>query len=270
MPTYPVASGPRRPYDSDGSLVRTIVGVTPSTPTAPDVAELNGSSATGGIASAGIDWLAVVFPTTVTVDSIFLAHGAASDLSVACQTSQDTTNGGDGAWTAQTAVTARRGDTVVSGSTWRSNLATGLSLPCKGIRFAPGTTAWRTLHLYGFGNPEGLEIRSADFTTLAGGVVDWGSVPRGSSADQAIVVANTSTRTANSVSMTVEASEDTDEFAVTHYLSTDGRNFAASVPLGAIPGRSRSGVVTVRRVTPAAATLGARAARLRATAASWT
>jgi hypothetical protein len=272
MPTYPAATGPRRPYDTDGTLVRTVVGVTPSTPSGADVGELNGSSATGGIASAGVDWLALVFPTIITIDAIFLAHAAASDLSVACETSTDTTNGGDGVWTAQSSVTARRGDTVVSGATWRSQLLTGLSLNCRGIRFGPGTTAWRTLHLHGGGageDPEGLVIRSADYTTLPGGVVDWGATPRGSSADVPIVVTNTASQTAQGVVLTVEPSEDTTEFSVTHYLSTDGRNFAASVNLGNIPGASRSAEVTVRRVTPATATLGARAARLRATATTW-
>jgi hypothetical protein len=273
MPTYPVADGPRRAYDIDGTLVRTVTGTTPSTPTSADIGELNGSSATGGIAVAGVDWLTLVFPSIITIDGIFLAHGAASDTSVACETSSDTTTGGDGVWAAQPPVTARRGDTVVSGGTWRSQLVTGLSLTCKGIRFGPGTTAWRTLHLYGGGtgqDPEGLVIRSGDYAALPAGVVDWGSTPQGSSADRVIVVANTSTRTAQGVLLTVEASEDTDEFAVTHYLSTDGgRNFAATAALGNIPGGSRSTEVTVRRVTPSTATTGARAARLRATTTTW-
>lgn len=273
MPTYPAPVGPRRAYDADGTLVRTITGTTPSVPSSADIEELNLTAATGGIAVSTYDWLALVFPSPITIDSWYLAHGHTADLAdVDVEISTDTTNGGDGTWASAGTVTAHRGDWVVSDATWRFDVTTGLAHYCKGIRFAPVTSTWQTLHLYGGGSgedPEGLYIRSSAYEALPYGTVDWGSVPRGSSADTSIVVANTSTRTATGVTLAVEAAEATDEFAVTHYLSTDGRNFAATVALGTIAARSRSGTVTVRRVTPTTASLGARAARLVATAASW-
>lgn len=271
MPTYPAATGYRLAYDTDGTLVRTVTGTTPSTPSTADVDEMNLSAATGGVPVSGADWVAFVFPTLVTIDAWFLAHNDTADLAgVAVQVSDDTTTGGDGTWTSAGTVTARRGDTVVSGATWRNNLVTGLAHTCKGVRFGPVISTWQTIHLHGTPvGTEGLVIRSSAYEALTAGVVDWGATPRGSSADEVVVVANTSSRTASGVTLTVEAAEPTDEFAVTHYLSTDGRNFYGSVNLGTIGARSRSGEVTIRRVTPTTATLGARAARLVATATSW-
>lgn len=273
MPSYPVTVRPRRPYDSDGTLVRTVTGVTPSVPSGADIGELNGSSATGGIAVGAADWLAVVFPSLITLDALFVAHAAASNLAgVAVQISADTTNGGDGAWVPAGTTIAYRGDQVASTATWRANLTTGLSLYCKGLRIGPVTTAWRTLHLHGGGpgeDPEGLIIRSSAYAALPGGTVDWGVSPRGSSADRQVVVANTSTLAAQGVVLSVEAAEDSAGFAIQHYLSLDGRNFTATVDLGSIAGGSRSASVTVRRVTPSTATTGARAARLAATATTW-
>lgn len=271
MPTYPTSTAPRRAYDADGSLVRTITGTTPSTPSDADIAELNNSSATGGIAVGSHDWLAVVFPTTITIDAMFLAHGGAA-TSLAIQTSPDTTNGGDGTWTSAGTVAVSPGATTFSGALWRSELGTGLDLTCKGVRVAAGSTAWRTWHIHGGGpdqDPSGLVIRSSEYGAFPDGVSDWGRVPRASSADLDVFVVNTTTRDATGVVLAFEAAEDDDSFAVQHYLSTDDRNFSGTLYLGVIGANSRSPKITVRRVTPAGAATGARAARLVAAAAGW-
>ena len=165
-----------------------------------------------------------------------------------------------------------RGDTVVSGATWRTDPDTGLAETCRGVRFAPGTTAWRTVHIYGGGegqDPEGLEFRDAGSVALGGGFHDWAVSPQGSSADTVVFVANTSSRTARQVNVAVEEAEDSDAFALQHYLSLDGRNFTGTLSIGDIGADGQSQAITIRRVTPAAATTGTRAARLVATATLW-
>lgn len=273
MPSYPTSYAPRQAWDRNGTIVGTLTSGVLTAATGPQKAQLNNSSASGGISSAGKDWLVFVFPNPMTIEATFFADGGTSDHTVAWEGSQDTTDGEDGTWASLGTTVMHRGDTVVSGGTWRSGLDIGWGYTVRGLRVAPGTTAWRTAHLYaGYANeqPLGLVIRSSAYEGIPGGIIDWGATPRGSSADETILVANTGSRTANNVVVTVEESADTDEFAVTHYLSTDGRNFAATAELGAIGPYSRSGAVTVRRVTPDGATLGPQAARLVAAATSWT
>ena len=272
MPTYPSAERPRRAYDRDGSTVVVVDGSTPSAPTEADIAELNTTAASGGISVGTNEWLVVIFPTVITIESMFLANGGTSDETALIESSLDTTTGADGTWDAEGSIAVKRGDQVVSGATWRADLVTGLSIPCKAIRVDPVTTRWQTWHIHGGGpdeDPSGLVIRSGAYEGIPDGVVDWGRTPRGSSADRRIVVANAAAQTAIGVTLEVESAEADDSFAVQHYLSLDDRDFTSTLDLGEIAPNSRSDFVTVRRVTPVGASLGARAARLVAYAESW-
>lgn len=272
MPNYPEATRPRRAYDADGSTVWVVDGSVATAADPADVTELNQSSEGGGVAVGTNEWLAIVFPARITIDAMFVAHGGTSDTTLDIETSLDSTDGEDGTWTPQGSVAVKRGDTVTDDDTWRANLVTGLSLTCRAIRIEPGTTRWQNWHLHGSGSQEvsGLRILSDEYSAFPSGTFDWGRCARGSSEDTQVVVQNPTTRDALGVVLTIEAGETSDEFADQHYLSIDGgRNFAATVNLGVIGAGARSTVVHVRRVTPAAATVGARSARLVASAAGW-
>lgn len=270
MPSYPTTTTPRRAYDADGSGVFVVDGAV-STPVDPtDVAELNSGSEGGGVAVGTNDWLAIIFPVRVTIGAMFLAHAGTSDTTLDIETSADSTDGADGAWDAQGSIAVKRGDTVADGATWRSDLIGGLSFQCRGIRVAPGTTRWQNWLIHGSGGQgSGLKILSSAYAAFSGGLYDWGAVARASSDDVEVYVQNPTSRDATGVVLSVQDVEGSGDFAVQHYLSSDARNFASAVNLGLIAAGSRSGRVTVRRVTPSGATTGAQAARLVAAAAGW-
>lgn len=272
MVDYPDSTRPRRAYDRDGSLVFVVDGGTSTPVSDADAAELNTSSADGGVAVSTNEWLAIVFPTLLTIEAMFLAHGGTSNTTVSVESSTNSTDGQDGDWTAEDDIAINRGDTVVSGATWRDDLVTGLDIDAKAIRVSPGTSFWRTWHIHAGGpdqDPAGLVIRDGDFVGILDSILDWRRTPRASSKDREITVVNESAQTALGVVLSIEAAESNDEFATQHYLSTNDRDFTAVLDLGEIAPHSRSTIITVRRVTPENATLGARAARLVAVAASW-
>lgn len=272
MPTYPAATRPRRGYDTDGSAVFVVDGVVSTPALDADITELNQSSEGGGVAVSTNEWLAIVFPVRLTIDAMFLAHGGTSDTTLNVETSLNSTNGQDGTWASAGTIACKRGDTVESGDTWRADLVTGLSYNCRAIRVSPGTTRWQNWVIHGGGAAQdtpGLTILSSEYSAFTGAVHDWGRCARASSEDVDVYVSNTSTRDATGVVLGVTQAEDNDEFAVQHYLSLNKRDFVSQVYLGPIAAGSRSRRVTVRRVTPSDATVGARAARLVAAAAGW-
>ncbi len=93
-----------------------------------------------------------------------------------------------------------------------------------------------------------------------------GDVPAGSSADTQFRVKNlSSVLTATGVQLTFTGSA-----AGELWLSADGQRFAASVSIGNLRPGSASPIVTLRRVTPAAAAAGEHSATLQLLATSWT
>lgn len=96
--------------------------------------------------------------------------------------------------------------------------------------------------------------------------INFGPAPRRSSADVSFRLFNASTvYTANEVLVTVEGTR-----GFTYYLSTDGESFAGSIDLGDMAPGTYTGELTLRRVTPSDAPLGAETVTVVATAATWT
>jgi hypothetical protein len=101
---------------------------------------------------------------------------------------------------------------------------------------------------------------STRLTTIA-----WGTVVPGSSADFVFRVKNSSAiYTASGVTIELSGTG-----ALDHYLSLDGLNFAATVPLGDLPASAVSASVTLRRVTPSARAAGAGTCNLLLQATAW-
>lgn len=126
------------------------------------------------------------------------------------------------------------------------------------------------------------EVRSAVTDTLAiwlpsvnapaaSDYFSWGSVAAGSSGDKQFRVKNISSSSkANDVTVTLNGSgSGAANPANLHLLSADERRFTDSVELGALIPGAISGVVTLRRVIPYSASLGAAAFDLVLSAASW-
>jgi len=101
---------------------------------------------------------------------------------------------------------------------------------------------------------------------------NWGTVNQKSTGDLLFRVHNSST-VYSAISVVVSLADvgtpATPSQAATHLLSTDGLLFAATVTIDVIPPLSTTAPIILRRVTPAAATLGAFTYSVTATATSW-
>ncbi len=102
----------------------------------------------------------------------------------------------------------------------------------------------------------------------------WGTVARGSSADKIFRVKNASVRyTALGVVVSLQHLNLYDPLIRVdhqHYLSLDGRSFAATVNVGDLPPGATSAVVILRRVTARDADEGPGEFQLSAQASDWT
>lgn len=114
------------------------------------------------------------------------------------------------------------------------------------------------------GTGSGLSVWSAStnsqLTTL-----DFGTVNPGSSDDLTFRVKNlSSANTAQGVTVSLDGTH-----AVRFYLSTDGRRFAATATIGNLPPSAVSGLITLRRVIPSAASNGEQDCDLRLRVTAW-
>jgi hypothetical protein len=113
-----------------------------------------------------------------------------------------------------------------------------------------------------------LALWSVPYSTRLSALT-WGEVIAGSSADQQVRVRNLSDLY-QALGVTVSFVDVTGHSGASeHYLSTNGVDFADTVDLGDMPPSAVSEVITLRRVTPAATSAGAKACALRLSATSW-
>ncbi len=102
---------------------------------------------------------------------------------------------------------------------------------------------------------------------------NWGVVAPGSSEDRVFRVRNLSFRyTALSVVVSLTETGKLDpalSVAAQHYLSLDGRTFAATAQIGDIPPRVISDLITLRRVTSRQADVGPGEFQLAAQPTDW-
>jgi hypothetical protein len=280
---YPDPSTWRMALDRDGSTFTVGLNAGPiSTISATDIQNANDETQATAAAAYGtqVDFFAVVFPEKRDIDGFFfnaLVGGGGSGATVDVQTSTNTTNGQDGTWTAFVSAYNYKAVAPV----WRSSVVAGTALAVKGIRwvgFSAGNTfAIRALHLYGEiapgENPDRLVFWSATADEkMPPATLDWGDVPRSSSADRIVRVKNISgTHTANNVRVSFDILTDgTPSVPAQHLVSYGGGAFLAQVNLGSLGPGAISGPITLRRVTPSNAVLGLFAPRASAVADSWT
>jgi hypothetical protein len=286
---YPDVPAYKFAYDRDGTIgfVYSIGGVTEagwapgvtqlSTPT---LAALNDedSDTPMSLSNNGNaqQYVGLIFPEqrNLAAAAFFYDPNAGSVVSV--QTSPDTTTGTDGTWnTFGNINTTRYVETNYRSLTYIQTVSVN---GIKGIRFQmPGGSNSRQIngfHLYGSipaaNSPDRLRILDLSSNDIAA-QLDFGDVSRGtSSTKQFVVLNNSSTLTANNITVSLEALTDTTPALVGQFqLSTDNVTFTNSINIGSLAPGASSGTLYLRDNVDASATLSLWSVRMVATAASF-
>ena len=281
--SYPDAPGHRMAYDRDGSVVVSVdnTGVSSELDSAQKRAlnnEFGSTTAGDGVSLPTGGHLAVIFPEVRDLAAYFLSsYGSYGDPS-GVQVSTDTTNGTDGTWSA-VALAFSVATAYPVKPAYRQRITSVSASGIKGIRVtksaAGNPPSVYALHLYGAPSSSAgdrLELWHPTLDErLGASALDWGNVPRGSSADQTFRVKNVSTTlTASGITVSLEAPTDTTPSVPgQHLLSYSGGAFAATAAVGNLAPGAISGVVALRRVVAANAGLGVWAARVIADATTW-
>ena len=290
---YPDVPAPRMAWDSDGSHLFWY-NLSQSTRLADYGAgsgthsSLNNES-TGGLvnwsASAYYSYcVSIVFPQLRDLVAIHIqASKSAGVGNPTVQYSTNTTNGLDGTWTNIGSV-AWRGLNMES---MRNNIDTAAASGIKALRLnyyigSGGTTlSVGSIHLYGTisasESPDRLRIWHPtldepldDNTAADGSHLDWGDVARGSTQDRQFRVKNnSSTLSANSVSVNTEVLSNTTPALEAQIAYSDGGAFSSNINIGNIAPNSLSPIVTVRRSTDTNATVNLWWMRTKVSAGSW-
>ena len=287
---YPDVPGPRMAYDRDGTVVTNSArpSGTTSVLTPAQVSVMNNEDANEYViwnTSDGTNLMAWLFPELRDVVGYRLQGGREYVNIGPLETSVDTTNGLDGAWTlvnsSSTWVRSTNANPVVNKEDLRSNILPVNIVGTKAIRFTVGTFGTRffsAVHLYGKPsagqNPDRLQIWHPTLNQEVGGAhFDWGDAARATSADRTFRIKNNSaTLTANTVIVSTEAPTDTTpSVPAQHSLEkVSAPGFTATVQIPSLAPGAISEIITVRRVTPSNAAVALWWARMLASAATWT
>ena len=232
-----------------------------------------------GPAELGVSgYLVLIFPEKRDVDAIFIA--AQYSLST-IQYSLNSTNGVDGTWT-----TIPGPYTMGTLETaWRTGTMAETVLAVKALRFRlNGSSPWSwgvfSLHVWGeiapAETPDRLVFWNAGSNTkMDPATLDWGDVPRSSSADRVVRIKNISaTKSAVNIRVSfdilTDATSPAPSVPAQFTASYNGGAFLAQVNIGTLAPGAISGPITLRRVTPSNAQYGLFAPRASAVADSWT
>jgi hypothetical protein len=290
---YPDVPAPRIPYDKDGSVGYVIY---PSNAvialTTTQLQRLNDESDDAYVsvhpAGTGTHYWGIMFPQQMDLAAYFLDvsgswAGRWATVPADMATSPDTTNGLDGTWTTfVNPVAIAISPTDPTRPSYRTQINTSVVSNIKSVRFKfipadyPDPAFLESLHLYGTPHTVSGDQLMAWHPTLnqplGGADLDWGNVPRNSSADKTFRVKNVSaTKTANSVVLTLDTLTDTSPSVLgQHTVSYNGGAFAGTATIGNLAPGAISQLCTVRRITPSNAVLSLWALRVNAIAASFT
>lgn len=289
---YPDVPAPRMAYDRDGTQVLHVnFSVASSTALAAStIQSLNGESNTGyQVATDDSTSRAIVFIFPQLRDiSAYMVRLQETPATVgALERSTNTTNGIDGTWTS--VVSPWSSQTTTSNLVLRNNITTQSILGVKALRFRGNTSSDSNrefrifnIHLYG-GIASGetvdrlrmwhptLDEPLDDLNAADGAYLDWAEVTRGTTADRTFRIKNNSSSlTANSISVATQASTDANPALGPQFTYSDGGSFATSITITSLPPGAISNVITVRRTTPTNATLALWWLRTVAEAGSWT
>lgn len=282
---YADVPGRRMAYDRNGSVGFTInASGTLAVLTTPNLVTLNDDSGSSLSLPGGgtTNYVGIIFPQLCDITGI--AYSTSPHDSSAIQTSPDTTNGSDGAWTSRGTTgrfnhTGGNGD---QGTVTGANIRTGASAvgPWTGIKSlrVQVNTGWskfaQVLHIYG--DPQSTDRLRIWHPTLdqevGGAYFDWGDFPRsGATLTRDFRIKNDRALTGNSILLSMEALTDGSPTTVSqHAFAPDGVTFTTTLNIGNLAPGAISSIVTLRRITPTNAPLSLWTSRINAVAASWT
>lgn len=216
-----------------------------------------------------------IFPELRDLEGIFLS-GPINNQMTEVASSGDTTNTWDGTWTQRIAdFDDSDSQTLTSYRTEITSLAVN---NVRGVRALDPNTGGtskrlRAFHVYGTisagETPDRLLWIDNDDDLEFSQPQDYGDVPRGSAEDHIVYLKNNSASlAANTVQVTAE---DLFGGSGSWYTFDDGTGFSATKTLASSIGNgANSPDITIRRITPDAATLGVHAARAYVSVGSWT
>lgn len=276
---YPDVPSRRMAWDDDGSLLghRFADGSSALTEMSDvDKGTINDESLTGvtiGGGSQGDVWMFVIFPELREFDGLHVqGHGANAIGQIA--TSGDSTNTWDGTFTQRS---AGLDDSQYDLLAYREQITSFAVSNVRQVRiqydFTGSSKVIRRIHVYGEissgQTPDRLlfidELTSLEFALPK----DYAEIPRGSSEDfEWRIRNNSSTLTANTIQYT---SESTYESSGSWYTHTEPglTTYAATQQITSLASSTTTGIITTRRITPAAEGLSLHAARTYLNTASW-
>lgn len=226
----------------------------------------------------GLRWRnAFIYPELWELDGFFVSHIRSSGTpSFVLQSSTDTTNGVDGSWDSETAVTDSNYQVR---NEYRNEIVSAARSNRRGVRFEMsadgGGSVLVAVHLYGTiasgQTPDRLLVIDNGSGTEFGTPIDYGDIPRGS-ADEDIEIKlrnNSSTLSASSVQVTAEALYQS-MASWFQFTESGGAGPTATLALASsISASSDSPVITVRRDTPDSSALSLHEGRIYANVGSW-
>jgi hypothetical protein len=282
--SYMNAPALRQAYDRDGSVGAFISNTGLITAmTATQLRELNSEAESGPAVASSTMQLAVIFPTPLNLAAVFVAMP--TTLLIAVYTSKDSTNGVDGTWTLRSATASRMRDVKPNYriATELVSLSGSDSQDVVGVKIVSTTAnqpfaTVRALHVYGDPSNLATEDRLQIWhptvdEPLSATALDWGDVPRSSSADKSFRIKNLSTTlTAEDIDLYVESlNPGTPSVAGMHTLSANGgATFLNAQSIVSLAPGAISPVFILRRVVPSNAQVSTWSARVGADVGTWT
>lgn len=277
--SYPDVPGYRFAYDLDGTIAgsyNTNTGVSVDHTSSLSTWNNESNSSVGVVSgTSSVCYLYFIFPEPRNISGVFINSNWSG--TVALQWSNDTTSGLDGNWTSVVGFSkSENNDKTVQ----RNNIVTMSLTEVTALRtsFAISNNTshspTRNIHIYGSipadHSPNRLRIVDTSDEDIAA-QLDFGNIPqRNNVTKQFKVINNSSTQTANNITITLSAPTDTTPSIVGQFqVSTDNVAFANAVNIGDLgPGES-SGTLYVRNAVASNAQLGLWTARMVAHPTSW-
>ncbi|MEO8785097.1 MAG: hypothetical protein ABI221_02135 [Candidatus Saccharimonadales bacterium] len=286
--TYPDVPGSRFAYDADGTvaIVYSMSGGLITTLSSAALKNINlHQNLTANIVldtrnftyGQPYNYLTFLFPEARTISGYFTSISGSSPAPTGgfvIASSTDTTTGQNGTWTSLiNPYVYHDGYMSPLAPAYRSGIQVVNWTNITALRFAMTDVSYG-LHLYGSiptsESPDRLRIVDLSNNDIAA-QLDYGDIPqRNIATKQFKVVNNSTTQTANNITITLDTNPDASPTMIGQYqLSTDNTAFANAINIGTLAPGASSGTLYLRNSVSSSAQLGPWALRLVATPNSW-
>lgn len=281
--SYPDVPEYRFAYDLDGSAIvhYANTGTGLITTASSTVRSYVNRSVIGANVTQRIDigsnsgWAVIMFPETRSISGYFIStYDTVPSGGRTLETSVDTTNGQDGTWVTRESSYVRHDGRNLESTPYYRTAINAVSWPeIKAIRFRFYAYVY-TLHLYGTisqdQSPDRLRVIDLSENDISA-QLDFGNVAqRASITRQFKLKNNSSSLTANNITVSLDTTSDTNPSLIGQYqVSNDNVAFANAINIGNLAPETDSATLYVRMNAAANAQLGPWTARIIAHAVSW-